>query len=318
MPKDAATQQTETATGKLFGDLWPAYDDTQFKFSVGLLAKRFIENGFDMDWFKGKKCLDIGCGGGRYSIAMSGFGASHVTGIDVSETGIPDARKRAADMGLTNVEFMVGSVLDLPFPDNSFDCVVFSGVLMITQHPVQALKEIARVMKSGGMFYSLTYATEGVRWPLVEILRPITQAAGLAAIDKAISDAGLSAPKRRTYLDDLFCPVIDFYSWECLKDMLEDSGFSNIDRWKKGRLDHEENMAEYIKDLEGFLALMDSAAKGADAHKELLTEGATFCRAAVEYVKGVQALVEKGQMTEAEAMHITIGQGHHRVVAWKS
>jgi len=43
---------------------------------------------------KGKRCLDAGCGGGRYSIALASLGAKDVIGVDLSRTLIADARRR--------------------------------------------------------------------------------------------------------------------------------------------------------------------------------------------------------------------------------
>ncbi len=311
----------EKATGALFGKLFPAYDDTLFLSSMELLAKRFSENKFPLKWFKGKKCLDVGCGGGRYSLALAGLGAKEVQGIDVSKAAVADARKRAKAMGVKNVKFQVGSALDLPFADASFDCVIFSGVLMITEEPVKALAEMARVTKPGGMLYLLVYATEGIRWPLVEMLRPLAMTVGFEAMDRAVADAGLAANRRRTYLDDLLVPYIDFYSWECLKDMLKDKGFSKVDRWKKGRLDHEENLTAYLKDMEGFFQIMDAAAssrnKDIKKYKEAFAEGRDLCKSVVDYVRNMKKLVDAGKLKEKDAMTMLVGQGHHRVVAWR-
>jgi 2-polyprenyl-3-methyl-5-hydroxy-6-metoxy-1,4-benzoquinol methylase len=58
-------------TGELFGNLFAAFDQENFLRSVSLFEKRFRENEFDVSFFQGKKCLDLGCGGGRYSIATS-------------------------------------------------------------------------------------------------------------------------------------------------------------------------------------------------------------------------------------------------------
>ena len=115
------TKNIEARTGRLFGDLWHKLDDEQFEQSVALFARRFEANGFDLSWLKGKRCLDAGCGGGRYSIAMARLGAREVIGVDVSEQGIENARLRGRD--LSNLRFKVASVLELPFEDDSFDFV---------------------------------------------------------------------------------------------------------------------------------------------------------------------------------------------------
>jgi len=311
----------ERATGELFGKLFPAYDDKSFLFSMELFARRFSANNFPLDWFKGKQCLDVGCGGGRYTMAMAGLGADHCVGVDLGEESIRDAKRRAAGLGLTNTEFRVASAAELPFEEDSFDAVLFSGVLQHTAAPIHILGEVSRVIRSGGMLYLLVYATEGVRWPLIQMLRPVAQAVGFERMDLAVTASGLAVHKRRTYLDDLFVPYIDFYSWQCLEGLLLDKGFSRVERWDQGRLDHEESLEEYLRDLEGLLDLMVAADNSCGtltaAHHAALGQATTLCRSVVEYVRQMFLLQKAGKVTEEEAMRIVIGQGHHRVVAWK-
>ena len=67
--------------------------------------QRFRDNKFDVSWFQNKQCLDAGCGGGRYSIAMQKLGAQSVVGVDITREGIEDARRRAASLDCDNIEF---------------------------------------------------------------------------------------------------------------------------------------------------------------------------------------------------------------------
>jgi SAM-dependent methyltransferase len=120
--------------------------------------------------------------------------------------------------------------------------VCCSGVLQHTARPVATLQEISRVLKPGGRVYMLVYATEGVRWPLVQMLRPLAQRIGFVAIDAAITADGIPVNKRRTYLDDLFVPYIDFYSWPALHDLLMAAEFEHVERWVAARFDQEEDL----------------------------------------------------------------------------
>ena len=212
----------EQATGTLFGDLWGPYNTKLFEESVELFFRRLDLAGLPRERFRGARCLDAGCGGGRNSIAMARLGASRVTGIDLGVQGLEDARRRAAD--LSNVEFQHASILDIPFPDATFDVVWCAGVLMITADEERALDELTRVVKPGGNLYLLVYATEGLRWPLIEWLRPFAAQITQPVIERALEAAGLAANKRRTFLDDLFCPKLDFYDWPRLQRMLERRG----------------------------------------------------------------------------------------------
>lgn len=309
-------------TGELFGSLFVAFDEVNFLKSVDLFKKRFEENNFDMEYFKGKKCLDLGCGGGRYSIALSLLGAQHVTGVDVSDTGIADAKMRAEKLNITNTDFIVYEGAILPFEDETFDCVIWSGVLMHMENPELAMQEVSRIVKKSGMIYMLVYATGGVRWPMVNQLRNLSSFITLEKMDLAFKTSGLDVNKRRTYLDDLYVPLIDFYSFDRLNTLLKKNGFENCNRWQKGRLDHEESLDAYIKDLNGFNQLFEEASslKGVFSSAEIATlhNASKLIKAVVDYAVSVNELYSKGELTEAQAREIVIGQGHHRIIAYKS
>ncbi len=306
----------------MFGRLFAAYDDEGFKRSVALFGERFGDAGFDLGWFAGKSCLDAGCGGGRYSIALARLGARRVEGIDLGEVNIADARQRAEALGAGHVNFQVGSVAALPFDDASFDGVICSGVLMHTADPVKVLDELARVVRPGGLIYMLVYATEGLRWPLVQMLRPIAAAIGFEAFDAAVGRAGLPLNRRRTYLDDLFVPFIDFYTWQSLAGQLRERGFATVTRWERGRLDHEETIEAYARDLGGFREILEAIEKSSDLidgqHAAAVSAGLRIATAVHDHACSLAAAVASGAMPAEEARRLAIGQGHHRLVGWKA
>jgi len=312
----------ERVTGELFGSLFSAYDDRAFHASMELFRKRFEANGFPVEWFEDKVCLDAGGGGGRYSIALSLLGAKEVYNLDVSKTAIGSARRQAMKLGIINVKSLVGSVEDIPFPNEHFDSVIFSGVLHHIAHPEKAMADISRVLRPGGLLYMLVYATGGVRWPLVQVLRPIAQMIGFEVMDMAIKEAGLPVNKRRTYLDDLFVPLVDFYTWGRIESMAERNGFENLKRFNEGRFDHEENLRTYFTDLEGFKVLFSSGAQSNSSslvtYRRLFKIGERMCKAVLDYINEMIHAVQTGQISEDEAKWRVIGQGHHRVVAWKA
>ena len=167
----------------------------------------------------------------------------------------------------------------------------------------------------------LVYATEGLRWPLVQMLRPVAQRFGFETVDRAVAGAGMPANRRRTYLDDLFVPYIDFYSWPCLRGLLEQAGFERIERWKKGRLDHEETLDAYVRDLKGFLEVFQAVSQlmnsSDHAQSTLASKAIGFCKHAVEQAEAIAIFVRDGVLSEADGRALTIGQGHHRLISWK-
>jgi len=97
--------------------------------------------------------LDVGCGTGTLAIEAQQYVgvAGHVAGIDPGTQQIARARSKAARRYLP-VDFQIGVIGHLPFPDASFD-VVLSTIMM--HHLSDRLKreglaEITRVLKPGG------------------------------------------------------------------------------------------------------------------------------------------------------------------------
>ncbi len=312
-------QALEKDTGKLFGDLWGPYDQQLFAESVELFTRRLDILGFDRNWFKGKTTLDAGCGGGRNTIAMATMGAEKAYGIDLGENGIRDAKNRAQN--LPNTDFRVASIMDIPFEDGKFDMVWCAGVLMIVDDEDIALNELTRVLKKDGKLYLLVYATDGMRWPLVQVLRPIAAQLGQVEIERAMNAANMPANKRRTFLDDLFCPKLDFYHWDRLRRMLEKRGFSKIERWgDEVRLDHEHTLKDYREDLESLLTIFTKGCESGFAQGTqagLYQQGYNATKACIDTVSWFEAEVNAGRITAQDAMQKVIGQGHHRVLSTK-
>ena len=105
-----------------------------------------------------EKVLDVGCGLGRMTIAVAKrLNEGKVIGVDIwDKMEIPgnspeNAYANAEIEGVRDkVEFRTGNVLDLPFPDNSFDLVTSASVinnLHSLADKSKALKEIFRVLK---------------------------------------------------------------------------------------------------------------------------------------------------------------------------
>jgi ubiquinone/menaquinone biosynthesis C-methylase UbiE len=104
----------------------------------------------------GERILEVGCGTGSLSLlAKDRAGAqSQVCGIDVAPDMVESAKRKAIKAGL-DVQFQLGRIEDIPFADNHFDLVLSSFML----HHVpgddakkQGMKEIFRVLKSGGRY----------------------------------------------------------------------------------------------------------------------------------------------------------------------
>ncbi|KAK3816507.1 MAG: S-adenosyl-L-methionine-dependent methyltransferase [Benniella sp.] len=77
--------------------------------------------------------------------------SGRVVGVDYTPEPLNDARAFAIQQGVTNIEFQVGDIHALNFPDNTFDIVHVHQGLQHVADPVQALREMGRVAKPGGI-----------------------------------------------------------------------------------------------------------------------------------------------------------------------
>jgi phosphatidylethanolamine/phosphatidyl-N-methylethanolamine N-methyltransferase len=127
----------------------------------------------------GGRILEVGVGTG---ISLPSYSRQNrVIGIDLSEAMLRKARRRVADLGLTNVEEL--EVMDaehLSFPDASFDVVVASYVISTVPNPEAALDECARMLRPGGEMIVLSRigADAGLRHLVEMLVQPIVRRLG--------------------------------------------------------------------------------------------------------------------------------------------
>ena len=93
---------------------------------------------------KGTRFLDLGCGGGGSSVLANQRG-TRVSGLDAAEALITIARDRVPEG-----DFRVGDLEELPYADNTFDVAFASMSIMFATNPSIALREMRRVVVSGG------------------------------------------------------------------------------------------------------------------------------------------------------------------------
>ncbi len=100
----------------------------------------------------GKRVLEIGCGRGVGSEILLSLGAEQVTGFDLDPKMVALAQKCLTKYG-NRARVFVGDAEAIEVPDAGFDAAVDYGVIHHIPQWQKALKEIARVLKPGGIFY---------------------------------------------------------------------------------------------------------------------------------------------------------------------
>ena len=97
----------------------------------------------------GASVLEVAPGPGYFSIELARRGAYIVTGIDLSQSFVKMASRRAAEAGV-KVDFRQGSASNLTIQDDSYDFVLCRAAFKNFAEPVRALREMYRVLNPGG------------------------------------------------------------------------------------------------------------------------------------------------------------------------
>ena len=130
-----------------FGYDSPAVQEHYIASEASLVADFFLPH-----LQSGMSLLDCGCGPGTITLGLAEATApGEVVGIDLEPSMIERANAFARERQVANVRFQVADIHELPFPDSSFDAVFTSAVLEHLDNPVDALQEIRRVLKLGGL-----------------------------------------------------------------------------------------------------------------------------------------------------------------------
>jgi len=104
------------------------------------------------DLREGERVLDLGSGGGiDVILSARRIGPNgRVFGLDMTDEMLELAVRNAADAGVTNVEFVRGTIESVPLPSSTIDVVISNCVINLAADKAAAFREIARVLRPGG------------------------------------------------------------------------------------------------------------------------------------------------------------------------
>jgi SAM-dependent methyltransferase len=143
------------------------------------------------------RILDAGCGSGRNMIELARHGT--VTGVELSDTSVELARARGAG------EVIAGSLLEMPFPDGSFDLAVSLDVIEHLEDDLAALRELRRTVAPGGSLL-LTVPAYQWLWSGHDVVNHHHRRYTRRSLRKVAEQAGWRQV-RTTYFNSLLLPV---------------------------------------------------------------------------------------------------------------
>ncbi len=172
------------------------YDATAYLMSFGRERRLRQETVERAEIGPGHAVLDVGCGTGSLTLAArEAVGAGgKVCGIDPSPEMIEAAKAKGAKIG-GDVDFQLGVIESIPYPDASFDVVLSS--LMLHHLPDELKRkgfgEVARVLRPGGRFFAVDLApgSHGLVGHLMGLFRK-PASTGLEPSVGALTDAGFT------------------------------------------------------------------------------------------------------------------------------
>lgn len=131
------------------------------KEDIGMLEAQMLMNeqlANRLELSSGKHALDAGCGDGNVALYLAKQHGLSVDGIDLLDFNVAKAKSNAAQQNLSKeTTFQVGTYMDLPYADNSFDAVYTMETLVHAPDYLKALNEFLRVLKPKGKLVLFEY-----------------------------------------------------------------------------------------------------------------------------------------------------------------
>jgi ubiquinone/menaquinone biosynthesis C-methylase UbiE len=161
----------------------------------------------------GGSVLEVAPGPGYFCIELAKLGPYAVRGVDLSDSMVKIARRKADEAGV-KVDFDQANSSNLPFPQQTFDFLVCRAAFKNFAQPVKALQEMHRVLKPGG------------RALVIDLRRD----ASPTVVSQAVDRMGLGRLNRTfTKLTFRFILLKNAYTKENFQQMLAQTQFSRTE-----------------------------------------------------------------------------------------
>jgi phosphatidylethanolamine/phosphatidyl-N-methylethanolamine N-methyltransferase len=141
---EGQTDMQESSTKKIYDVHSVFYDWTFGK----LVCRRIAGAITHMNLRPDDRVLDLGIGTG-VSLNYYPMDRGRITGIDLSNGMLREARKKIREQGRNNAQVFQADALNLPFAEDTFDHVFISHVISVVSDPCKLVREAQRVSKPG-------------------------------------------------------------------------------------------------------------------------------------------------------------------------
>lgn len=150
-------QSKEERVHRVFEKIYKNYDRMNSVISFNRHIAWRKETMRRMNVKKGSYALDVCCGTGDWTLALGEAVGQNgkVIGLDFSRNMLSIGEEKAKERQFSNISFIHGNAMDLPFPENEFDYVTIGFGLRNVPDYMQVLSEMYRVLKPGGMVVCL-------------------------------------------------------------------------------------------------------------------------------------------------------------------
>lgn len=137
------------------------------------------------------RIMEFGCGTGTTALHHAPH-VQHVDATDISENMLEIGRGKAKDLGIDNVTFTRGTLIEFDAEGASFDAVLGLNVIHLLPDRQAVFAEVARILKPGGIFVSST-ACLGHSWlRFIKLVAPLGKLMGLMPDVFIMTEEGLA------------------------------------------------------------------------------------------------------------------------------